>query len=637
MKPIFCVFLAGCLTAQNYPPISAVDCYYKGKEVMQYHVKYKEFNEKIARRTFANFADLLDPGKLYFTQEDLEPYLNPSPETVKVIVTQYNNKNYTSFTLFYAQMQGAIERHRTLLQEVGLIDPAVILAQGKCDLKSWAKTKEQLKCRLLYIKRLQLEAKERIRAEQGDMFFHRIQKRETAFEEGFVFNDAKKQEYHIHVLILKSLTLALDNHTCYFTPEEAKRFLVDVQQRLFGIGALLRDDLDGFTVTQIIEGGPSDRLDSIRVGDKILAVDNKPVVGFDLIDVVDLIRGPKGSKVVLTIVRHEKPEQEEVLDITIVRDELVLKETRLTHDTYPYGNGVIFRLGLHSFYQDESTSSTQDIVNIVEKVSGNKKIYGIILDLRSNGGGALTQAIGVTSLFIGKGVVTSIQSAKNTVEHLRNLSCNKPYDYPLMILINRASASASEIVALCLADYGRALIVGDESSYGKGTYQSFSFGGSNFQKVNPLGEYKVTGGLYYTVAGKSPQLVGVKSDVTVPGIYNYFEIGEKYTKFPLKNASIPPNFDDSLQDVHPLYRARMRKILQEGRQEPSAWISTQAPLLSKNVQARIAADSNYCAFLAQIKNPETMHPDPEEIGEEDVQLNESLNVMKEFIVLCGKK
>ena len=204
-----------------------------------------------------------------------------------------------------------------------------------------------------------------------------------------------------------------------------------------------------------------------------------------------------------------------------------------------------------------------------------------------------------------------------------------------MVLINKGSASASEIVAQSLSDFGRAVVAGSPSSYGKGTHQSGTFFDKTPDRVNPKGEYKVTGGVYYTVGGGSPQLKGVLSDIVVPGIYYKAELGESFSKYPLENDSIAPLFKDDLADVHPLYRFRVKKALEKNLQKQES-IAKYLPKLKKSSEDRIALNKDYQNFLKALENPSDKNYSEELFTQEDLQLTESFNIMKEFILLWNK-
>lgn len=622
------------LTAGSIPPdITPKETFSKALEIFQAHIRYKEFTAEIAERTLSNYIDELDPLKIYFTKDQIDAYINPSEALIQTIVKDFQHADFKTFEQIFQTFLTCIDRRNLLESKLNGHPTLRGIESKEIQDASWSESQEELFNKLLKIRSLQEDAAARLTTEdQVELFFQRIEKRRLNHEKDLIGDSKQHQKKQMLTYFLKSLSSSLDTHTMYFTPSEAKHFLVQVQQRLFGIGAQLRDDLNGFSIVQIVEGGPASQNSSLRIGDKIIAVNREPVIGMDIVEAVDLIRGPQGSRVVLTIIREQEG-QNEKFDVEILRDEIILKETRYSSHVEPFGNGVIGYVALHSFYQDPNSSSTSDVKNAIEEMKKNHNLLGVIFDLRNNSGGLLPQAVQVTGLFIKKGVVASIKDHSGQYQRLRNLTNNQVWDGPLIVLTNRGSASASEIVALTLADYGRALIVGDETTYGKGSYQTFTLESSNPDRINPKGEYKVTRGTYYTAGGGSPQLIGVKSDIEVPGLLSEMEIGEKFNRFPLSNDRITPLFEDDLSDVHPLYRMRVRKMLTTEREEKSSSLSTHLPRLSKNSQERIRKNKNYQSFLREIKNKNFYDFDLEEIGQNDLQLEETFNTMREYILL----
>jgi len=464
----------------------------------------------------------------------------------------------------------------------------------------------------------------------------RLDKRRIKRAEELCPTSNKQRQRLVLSIVLKSVSSALDSQTAYFTPAEANQFMIQVQQRLFGIGAQLRDDLNGFTLVRLLEGGPAKESGKLRVSDRIIAVNGEPVVGMEIIEAVELIRGPKGSKVLLTILReHGEGEevQEEKLDVNITRGEVVLTETRLEKSFEPFGDGVIGILHLFSFYQDSNTSSASDLQEAINELKENHNLKGIILDLRNNAGGLLPQAVAVTGLFIKKGIVVSVKDNTGQVQHLRNIDGKVTWDGPLAVLTNKTSASAAEIVAQTLQDYGRAILIGDETTYGKGTFQTFTLESANYGKINPKGEFKVTRGCYYTVSGKSPQLVGVRPDIVVPGIYSELEIGEQYSKFPLENESIPPNFEDDLSDVPPMHRHQIIRLYKFDLQKILTIYNPYMEILKQNSAQRIEQNKNYQKFLSELTNRDTLSETAESYGLSDLQLIETSNIIKDLILL----
>ena len=270
----------------------------------------------------------------------------------------------------------------------------------------WTKTPNELNDRLLKIKSLQLQTAEKISPETKEQFFQRLTKRRLNRESELAGTTLAERKQLVLSYVLKATSSALDSQTLYFTPNEASQFMIQVQQRLFGIGAQLRDDLSGFSVMRIVEGSPAAQVNKLKVGDKIVAVDQEPVVGMDIVEAVELIRGPQGSNVNLTVLRETKEgdqTREEKLNVEIVRGEIVLKESRLETSYEPYGDGIIAVLHLFSFYQDSNSSSATDLAAAIEQLKQEHNLKGVILDLRNNAGGLLPQAVAVTGLFINKG------------------------------------------------------------------------------------------------------------------------------------------------------------------------------------------------------------------------------------------
>ncbi|MCX6988740.1 MAG: S41 family peptidase [Chlamydiae bacterium] len=506
------------------------------------------------------------------------------------------------------------------------------------DLK-WAESEEILADRLLKIKSLQLSSAEKLNQETKEQFMQRLKKRRLNRDEEL--QTANEQEKHQLILsnVLKSVSSALDSQTAYFTPAEANQFMIQVQQRLFGIGAQLRDDLDGLSVIRLIEGGPANLGGKLKVMDKIIAVNKEPILGMDITEAVELIRGQQGTAVCLTVLRktgEETSEQEEKLDIDIIRAEVVLKETRLESSSVPFGEGVIGIFHLFSFYQDNKSSSAGDLSQAIQELKDRTNLKGIILDLRNNAGGLLDQAVSVAGLFMDKGVVVSVKDNTGEIKKLRNIDQRKLWDGPLLVLTNKLSASASEIVAQTLQDYGRALVVGDERTYGKGTFQTFTLESAHYGKVNPKGEYKVTRGRYYTVSGKSPQLVGVKADIIVPGIFSQMEIGEKFSKHPLGTDLICANFEDDLSDIPAMHRYQISRLYKFNLQKILTTYTRHTEHLKTNSQTRIETNKNYQCFLKAIEKKDAIDEEAEEYGNNDLQLDETIHVIKDLIYILEK-
>lgn len=636
---ILCLFAFIC--EGKLPDIGPQDVTTKAKEIMKAHASHKTLTPALTQRILNNYLETLDYNKTYFIESDIEEWIHPSDTLLQKIIDDYNQHNFETFEKIQDTFIKAIERRRLLEKKIDYQNlPEHVRAEEFKEM-SWVKNEEELINRLRRIRALQVETAAKLNDDMREKSMLRIAKRQAKYEEDMMTADLQERQKLILSNILKATASALDAHTVYFTPGEATQFMINVQQRLFGIGAQLRDDINGFTVIKIVEGGPAALGKQIKVKDRIVAVNGEPVVGMDIGDAVDLIRGEAHSPVVLTVIRDTKaPDgtpQEEKLDLTILRGEVVLKETRFKSSYEPYGNGSIGYLKLYSFYQDNDSSSAEDLEKEINKLKQEHQLEGLILDLRYNSGGLLTQAVAVTGLFITKGIVVSIKDENGKVQHLRDLDGTVTWDGPLIVLINRMSASASEIVAQTLQDYGRAIVIGDDHTFGKGSYQTFTLAANEAENVNPQGEYKVTRGRYYTVSGKTPQLTGVYSDIIVPGPLSETEIGERFAKYPLENDYIKSNFDDDLSDIPYLQRDKIRRMYHFNLQDK---LDTYMPYLEKlkeNSKSRIDSSHNYQNLMTEMKKKDDSDPDhAENFGQNDLQLEEANNLMKDLIIMMSE-
>jgi carboxyl-terminal processing protease len=371
---------------------------------------------------------------------------------------------------------------------------------------------------------------------------------------------------------LTALAHVYDPHSDYFNKAELDQFTINMNLALFGIGAELVFD-DGYCkIRKLLPGGPAEKGKKIAVGDRIVAVaqSNQPpvdVVEMNLTKTVQLIRGPKGTEVQLTIIPEHESAPRTV--ISLIRDEIPLPDQAAKGKIIelPGASAESKRLGvidLPSFYapigpgsRSESSGeyASADVAKLLKKFK-QENVGGVILDLRRNGGGSLEEAIRLAGLFIKKGPIVQVKISDGRVIPGQDPDPSILYDGPLIVLTSRFSASASEIVAAALQDYGRALIVGDVSTHGKGTVQSVNYL-TNYlrmedpEKNNP-GALKVTVQKFYRASGVSTQLKGVLPDIVLPNVWNYSkDIGESSLEHPLECDTIASADYDKLDLVQP--------------------------------------------------------------------------------------
>lgn len=637
---LLCTFLTMPLPAVKLPDLTPKDTTAKIHEIMKAHATHKKLTPDLIKRILQSYLENLDPVKSYFIEPDIHQWLNPSDQLLNKIQQEFNNNNFHVFELIYDAMGKAIQRRHGMEKQIETSQlPKNVKPEEFKDMK-WAANEQELLTRLARIKALQIETASKLNEETKEKSLQRIAKRQAKYEEEILTKDPTQKQRQILVDVLKAAASSLDAHTAYFTPDEAAQFMINVQQRLFGIGAQLRDDLNGFTIIKMIEGGPAANSKELKVKDRIIAVDGEPVVGMDIVDAVELIRGPEGSPVTLTVIREKDDgsNTEEKLNIVLKRAEVVLKETRYEASFEPFGDGIIAYLRLYTFYQDPDSSSASDLARELEKIKSEHNVKGVIFDLRSNSGGLLAQAVNVAGLFITKGVVVSIKDDAGAIQHLRTLDDTAVWSGPLMILVNRASASASEIVAGTLKDYGRAIIVGDDHTFGKGSFQTFTLNTTAKNEiVNPQGEYKVTRGRYYTVSGTTPQLTGVAADINAPGPLSESEIGEKFAKNPLESDRIRPSFDDDLLDIPYLQRDRVKILYKFDLQPQLHTYDKYMERLKKNSVLRIQNNKQYKKFLAELKKHGELDEEISLDIQNDLQLTETENIMKDLLYLMQEE
>ncbi len=403
---------------------------------------------------------------------------------------------------------------------------------------------------------------------------------ENSLLAGIELAEAKKQQIHHYELqtirivqqnpeklitkVAEAFALALDPHTTYLSPENYEDFRIQTQLFLEGIGASL-SSVNGFTVIEeLIPGGGAERSGRLKVKDKIIAVaqeGEKPVgvIDMDLRDVIKMIRGKKGTKVTLTILRQA--EHTYRFDVTIVRDKVDIKEqeAKINYETRTL-NGRKYLFGiidLPSFYGDQKSKKScyEDVKRLLAEAK-SRHVDGIVLDLSRNGGGLLTEAVRLAGLFLGNGGIVATKDNRNQVNILANGSTLAPpededsdmvsfpaedprflYKGPLVVLTSRMSASASEIVAGALKDYRRAVIVGSDHTFGKGSVQVMTSLPWN------LGGMTVTTAMYFLPGGKSTQKIGVEADVILPGWFVLEDIGEAALDYALPAEMISPFLD----------------------------------------------------------------------------------------------
>jgi carboxyl-terminal processing protease len=505
------------------------------------HFLRKPIDDEIARRWFSSFLESLDPMKVYFLQSDVDSFMQKREsldDLVKKGDVTFAYDVLTRFLQRVDQRQPLIERLIQSPQDFTKDETIVIDRDETKWAKNEAEAEDVWRRRIKYDLLVQKMEKTSVE-EAKDKLLRRYRSLAKRWHQ--MTADELLETY------LSSLTSSFDPHTSYMSPGTLENFEIGMRLQLDGIGAQLKGE-DGYTtIVELTPGGAADKDGRLKSKDRVVGVGQGKdgeivdVVDMNLNEVVKLIRGKRGTIVRLKVipVGENVPK---VYDITRAKIELKDAEARgevIEHgkkpDGTPYKVGVI---NLPSFYMDmagaqqgqaEYKSSTRDCKRLLDDFR-TQGVDCVVLDLRSNGGGSLPEAIKLTGLFIDKGPVVQIKDSDKQVRPYDDVDPGVTWDGPLVVLTSKFSASASEILAGAIQDYQRGLIVGDKSTHGKGTVQTLLDVGrqlfGRFDNLPQLGAIKVTIQQFYRPSGDSTQLEGVRSDVELPSFTSHLPIGE---------------------------------------------------------------------------------------------------------------
>lgn len=526
-------------------------------ETLQYvmsngHYNPIEMNEAFSKRVFSDYMKYLDPQKRYFLQSDYAEFKKHETKLGEYFL----NLDVSFFNLTYNRLLERQKEAEKISKEV-LEKPFDFSKNETVNLDydniSFAKDRNQLKDRwrkmlkFFALSNYIVKEKEDIAKKEKDTTYKPKTQQELVkeamettrknFEDLFSFTkDMRRDDWFS--TYLNSYAGAFDPHTAYFAPELNERFEIDMAGKFDGIGATLQKKPEGIQVTSIISGGPVWKGKLLEVDDIILKVgegDKEPVdvVGMRLDDAIKLIKGPKGTEVRLTV----KKTDGKITVIPIIRDVVEIEETYLKSTLIKEGNHTYGLIHLPKFYVDfnnyKERNAASDMALEISKMK-SQNVSGLILDLRSNGGGSLKTVVDIAGLFIKEGPVVQVRSANGSVQVLRDTDKNIQWEKPLVILVNELSASASEILSAAMQDYKRAIVIGSKQTYGKGTVQTVVKLNQYVRNSSfDLGSSKLTIQKFYRIDGSSTQLEGVKSDIVTPDKYKYMEVGERELDYPM--------------------------------------------------------------------------------------------------------
>ncbi|HEY7751964.1 MAG TPA: S41 family peptidase, partial [Ignavibacteriaceae bacterium] len=494
----------------------------------RYHYKKFELNDSLSSVIFNSYIDALDVSKIYFLKSDIAQFKRDEYKFDDYLLEGNVLPFYDIFNTYLERLNSRIKLIDTLLTkefDFSLNEEFEINPKNS----NWASSEDELN--ELWRKRIKNDALNlKLAGKEWDEIVKNLQGRYKNFSRML----SQYNSEDVFQIAMNAYTTSLDPHTNYLSPISSENFKIDMSLSLEGIGARLTT-VDGYTkVVEVIPGGPAFTSKKLRVDDRIVAVaqglDSSyvDVVGWRVTDVVQLIRGPKGTTVRLQILPAEFGLEATPVEIVLVRDKVKLEDQsaqskvlEIESEGLPYKIGVIT---IPKFYTDfeaqfKGEKDYKSTKRDVEKLLGELKeqnVDGIIIDLRNDGGGSLEEAIDVTGLFIEDGPVVQVKNSDETIKSGTDADKSIIYDGPLAVMVNRFSASASEIFAAAIQDYNRGLIIG-EQTYGKGTVQNLiDLNRIASQPGTKLGQLKLTIAKYYRVTGGSTQNLGVIPDIKFP-------------------------------------------------------------------------------------------------------------------------
>jgi len=544
-----------------------------GEILRQAHLSRPTLDEKLSREAFRQFLRNMDSRKAFFLQSDIDEFKKQEANLARDLQrndTRFASAVHARFVQRYYETLGIIEE--LLKNPVDFTVKETI--QTKFDDLNWPKDEAERKDRWRKIIKYELLLNRLAKKPQPDEEFR--QKLLIRYRDRYRFWQ-QMDYYELMELYLTALTSTIDPHTSYLSPNSLEDlFNQGLHLNLEGIGARLRTEDGATIVVDIVPGGSAAVDGRLQPNDKIIAVaqgDNQfvDIRDMKLSEAVRLIRGKAGTKVQLKVIPAGKLEP---TVYELVRQKVEFKESEAKGEILTQGkkaDGTPYRIGvisLPSFYggqaamREKGKSATEDIRRILEDFK-ERGVDGVILDLRDNGGGLLTEAAALTGLFIDRGPIVQVKG-NGRIRAINDPEAGVVYDGPLMVLINRTSASASEILAGALKDYGRALIVGG-TSFGKGTVQNVLEIGPQLDPNDPpkLGAVKLTIQQFYRVNGDSTQNRGVIPDLFLPSLADALEVGEKHLDHAIAFDQVPPVRYNRLDRVSPSVKERLRQLSTE--------------------------------------------------------------------------
>lgn len=652
--------------------------------IANYHYKKAPLDDALSQTIFDNYIDALDPTKSYFLKSDIDEFSAYSRELDDDLRNSDLQSVYDIFIRFRQRVEARMTKATALLEKPFdfTVDETFEFQRDKAP---WAASEAELDD--LWRKRIKNDVLSlQLAGRKPAKITETLRKR----YEGIARQTAQYNSEDVFQTFMNAYTTAIDPHSSYFSPRTSENFKIRMSLSLEGIGAVLQSDSEYTVVNEVVKGGPADLSRKLHKGDRLTGIGQGAdgelvdVVGWRLDEVVDLIRGPKGSVVRLQVLPKNAGPDGPPKEITLTRNTIQLDnqaaKRKILDVPDPAGPRKIGVIEIPTFYMDFDArmrgdenyrSTTRDVRKLIAELE-KEGISGLIIDLRGNGGGSLPEAVELTGLFIDQGPVVQVRNSQGRVQVEKDTDEGVAYSGPLEVLIDRNSASASEIFAAAIQDYRRAVVVG-ETSFGKGTVQNLvDLNRFDEESKGKLGQLKATIAQFFRVEGDSTQHRGVVPDVVFPSGLSTKEQGERALKHALPFAhiaevSFTPSSGqvDHLDELRARHEARMktdkaylallaqeRAVQEQADRKSLSLLETRRK--TEHEQSRIDQRARENAIrVAHGKEPLPAVPEPDADEEEDtradndedgngkqpgdfdVVLEEASRVLKDVIELQG--
>lgn len=577
----------------------------------RYHYKEFNINDSLSSIIFDKYLNSLDHGKNYFVESDIETFNDYKTKLDDNLINGDVQFYYDVFNLYLKRLNERLDNINKLLDKEFNYSIDENFEYNR-DNATWAKNENELN--ELWRKRLKNDAlTHKLNGKDWEFIQKTLRKRYKNYSD--FLNKYNSED--VFQLAMNAFAMSIDPHTNYLSPVSSDNFKIDMSLSLEGIGARLQTEDDYTKIAEIIPGGPADKSGLLKADDKIVGVaqgedgEFEDIIGWRITDAVKLIRGTKGTTVKLQIIKAGSDLNSKPIEISIIRDKVKLEDQAakgsvleiMNHDK-PFRIGVI---DIPKFYNDfegnrngdlNSKSTTKDVKKIIDSLR-TENIDGIIIDLRDDGGGSLQEAIELTGLFIKDGPVVQVKNSDGKIDVGMDPDRGIFYDGPLTVLVNRFSASASEIFSGAIQDYERGFVIG-EQTYGKGTVQNLiDLNRLNSKKSNEYGQVKITIAKFYRITGGSTQHLGVIPDISFPSFVDANEFGESSEENALPYDEIKPTSFNKYSELHSLL-----------------------PMLSAQHTDRIKNDKDFQYLLEDIKEYK------ENKSKDFISLNESVRKLE---------